>query len=411
MSWRNSKYYDFRRSPYKPNFYYSEKELDFTKENLDYNQFLLQEFFNADLETRKRISNFYIDNFGNRSFAYLKRKYSEWANGNYHLTDLMSGRILSMMPRFLNSEAKHKLGIHQFMSTIKKEVKSFERKQNNRYNQTKYISRTSELLEIFEKEYYEIQTYSYDSLNIYAHRKGMLKDGHRTDMLRDNELIEAIEISKYILKVKLKNLYDQIEQDFQVFLPFIQSLKIGTFDSSFTIKAFDIIINLTKLDTNIIKVPNFKIPEIESKSIFKKYSDKYLAYEFVRINRKSKEQIANSFLNNNDLQLFLNHYIKLSNYDSEVSFDSNFLGESGELKIKARLVPLKLLKTSLLYTFIKLAIYNVITILLITLVIRNEAYALLLIGGFFVGILVFTMISEEIKKIRILIKEMKTYGK
>ena len=117
MSWRYKKYYSYRRSSYRPNFYYSEKELDFTNENLDYNQFLLQEFFNADLETRKKISNYYIDKFGERSFAYLKRKYSKWANGNYHLTDLMSGRILSLMPQFLNSEAKHKLGIHQFIST------------------------------------------------------------------------------------------------------------------------------------------------------------------------------------------------------------------------------------------------------------------------------------------------------
>ena len=258
MSWRYSKYYSYRRSSYKPNFYYSEKEIDFTNENLDYNQFLLQEFFNADVETRRKISNYYINKFGDRSFAYLKRKYSEWANGNYHLTDLMSGRITSMMPLFLNSEAKHKLGIHQFMSTIKKSVKAFERQQNHRYNRTKYISLTSELLEIFEKEYSEIQSYSYDSLNIY---------GHRTDMLKDDELIEAIEISKYILEVKLQNLYDQIERDFQIFPPFIQGLKIGTFESSFTIKAFDIVINLTKLDSNEIKVPNFKIPEIESNSI------------------------------------------------------------------------------------------------------------------------------------------------
>ena len=157
-------------------------------------------------------------------------------------------------------------------------------------------------------------------------------------------------------------------------------------------------------------MPNFKVPEIESNSHFKMYSDKYLAYELVGINRKSKEQIVNSFLNRNDLQLFLNHYNELSNYDSEVSFDSTFLGESGELKIKARLVPPKILKTSLLYSIMKLTIYIVITIFLIALVIKNEAYALLIIGGFFVGIFPFTVISEEIKEIRTLTKEIKTHG-
>lgn len=402
MSLRYNKYYSHRRSSDRPNFYYSEKELDFTNENLDYNQFLLQEFFNADVSTRSEMSNYYIAKFGDRSFAYLKRKYSEWANGNYHLTNLMSGRIISMMPRFLNSEAKHKLGIHQFMSTIKNAVITFESKQNFRSNRTKYISSTSELLEIFEKEYAEIQSYSYDSLNIYGSRK---------DMLNDDELIEAIEISKYILEVKLQNLYNQIERDFQIFLPFIQKLKIGTFESSFKIKVFDIIINLEKLDSNEIKVPNFQIPEIVSNSVFRKYSDKYLAYELLSINRKSKEQIANSFLNTNDLQIFFNHYNELSNYDSEVSFVSTFLGESGELKIKARLVPPKILNTSLLYALIKLTIYIVITISLIAIAIRNEAYILLLFGSFFVGIIAFSMISEEIKEIRALKKELKTYGK
>jgi len=401
MSWRYKKYYSYRRSSYRPNFYYSEKELDFTNENLDYNQFLLQEFFNADLETRKKISNYYIDKFGERSFAYLKRKYSEWANGNYHLTDLMSGRILSLMPQFLNSEAKHKLGIHQFMSTIKKAVKSFQKTQKQRYSRTKYISSTSDLLEIFEKEYNEIQSFSSESLNIY---------GHRTDMLTDNELLEAMEISKYILEVKLQYLYDQLESDFQIFLPFIQKLKIGTFESSFKINDFDIVVNLEKLDSTEIKIPKFKILEIEGNSDFKKYSDKYLAYELVDINRKTKEKIADSFLNKNDLTLFLNHYNELSNSDSEVSFDSKFIGESGELKVKARLVPPKMLKTSMLYSVIKLTIYIVITVSLVALAIRNEAYTLLLFGGLFLGIFAFTLINEEIKKIVTLNKELKTYG-
>lgn len=401
MSRHYNKFYSYRRSSYRPNFYYSEKELDFTNENLDYDQFLLQEFFNADIETRKKISNYYIDKFGERSFAYLKRKFSEWANGNYHLTDLMSGRILSLMPLFLNSEARHKLGIHQFMSTIKKAVKIFQRAQNQRYSRTKHISNTPDILEIFEKEYNEIQSFSYESLNIY---------GHKTDMLTDNELLQAMEISKYILEVKLQSLYDQIERDFQIFLPFIHKLKIGTFESSFKINDFNIVVNLEKLGSTEIRIPKFKILEIEGKSDFKKYSDKYLAYELLDLNRQTKEKFADSFLNKNDLTLFLNHYNELSNSDSEVSFDSKFVGGSGELKIKARLVPPKILKISILYSVIRLTIYIIITVSLIALTIRIEAYTLLLFGGFFVGIFAFTLISEEIKKILTLHKEFKTHG-
>lgn len=402
MSWHYNKFYSYRRSFYRSNFYYSEKELDFTNENFDYNQFLLQEFFNADIETRKKISNYYIDKFGERSFAYLKRKFSEWANGNYHLTDLMSERILSLMPLFLNSEARHKLGIHQFMSTIKKVVKSYQGAQNHRYTGTKHIYNTQDILEIFENEYNEIQSFSYESLNIY---------GHKTDMLTDNELLEAMEISKYILEVKLQSFYDQIERDFQVFLPFIHKLKIGTFESSFKINDFNIVVNLEKLDSTKIRIPKFKIVEIEVKSDFKKYSDKYLAYELFDISRKTKEKFAKSFLNKNDLTLFLNHYNELSNKDSEVSFDSKFIAGSGELKIKAKLVPSKMLKISILYSVIRLTIYIIIIVSLIALSIRKEAYILILFGGFFVGTFAYTLISIEIKKIQTLNKKFKTHGK
>jgi hypothetical protein len=105
MSWRYRSY--------QSKFYFFEKEIDFTTEYLNYEQFLLQEFFTADFKTREKISNYYIEVYGSRSFAYLKRKYSEWANGDYHLTDLMRERILSLMPKFLNENAKNKLGIHE----------------------------------------------------------------------------------------------------------------------------------------------------------------------------------------------------------------------------------------------------------------------------------------------------------
>ena len=401
MSWSFNKYYSYRRSSYRSNFYYSEKEIDFTNETLDYTQFLLQEFFTADLETRKKISKYYLENYGSRSFAYLKRKYSEWANGNYHLTDLMSGRILLIMPNFLNSEAKHKLGIHQFMSTIKKAVKNFESSQKIRYDRTKQISDSSELLRIFENEYNEIQDHSFDSLNLY---------GHQTDMLSDNEIIEAIEISKYILEVKLQKLYEQIERDFNIFLPFIQELKLGTFRSTFNITLFDIDVDIARFNLDDLEMPKFTISEIESNTNFKSYSDKYLAYEMVSIHKNSNEKVSDSFLNKNDLQLFLNHYTDLSKGDSEVKFDSTFIGESGNLMINARLVPAKIIKTSILYSIIKLFIYLTLTASLVGFAIIKEAFTILLFGGYFVGIIAYNFISKEIKELSILRKEYRTHG-
>ena len=402
---------------YSFTFKFLEKDIDFNPDigntYFDFNKFLINEFFNSTDSEMRNILREYERVYGISSYNYLiKTYYQNWKNGERRISNVQFERIVGIMPNLLSKEAKEKLftirkqikynrGKRQFLATIKNVVERFERLQNRRFNRTKYISETFELTEIFKNEYDEIKSYSYENINSYT---------NRTDHLSDDELIEAIEISKYILEIKLQNLFDQIERDFKIFLPFITKFKIGTFESSFNIRGFNIVINIARLDRSEVHMPNFKVPEIESNSHFKMYSDKYLAYELVGINRKSKEQIVNSFLNRNDLQLFLNHYNELSNYDSEVSFDSTFLGESGELKIKARLVPPKILKTSLLYSIMKLTIYIVITIFLIALVIKNEAYALLIIGGFFVGIFPFTVISEEIKEIRTLTKEIKTHG-
>lgn len=402
---------------YSFTFKFSEKDIDFNPDigntYFDFNKFLINEFFKSNDSEMSNILREYQKVYGISSYNYLiKTYYQKWRNGNRTISNVQFERIVRIMPKLLNEEAKEKLskirrqikynhGKRQFLSTIKNAVGRFERNQFGRFKETKIISKTSELTDIFKNEYDEIKSYSYENIKTFS---------SSNNYLSDEELIEAIEISKYILEVKLQSLYDQIERDFQIFLPFIKNLKIGTFESSFKIEAFNIVVNLALVDNSQVRIPKFKIPEIESNNHFKKYSDKYLAYELVSINRTTKKQIANSFLNTNDLQVFLNHYNVLTNYDSEVSFDSNFLGESGELKIKARLVPPKMLKTSLLYSFIKLTVYITVTISLIALAVRNEAYILLLFGVFFVGIFAFTLIGEEIKEIRTLTKELKTYG-
>lgn len=129
------------------------------------------------------------------------------------------------------------------------------------------------------------------------------------------------------------------------------------------------------------------------------------------INQESKEQIADSFLNTNDLQIFINHYYDLLNYNSEVYIYSTFRGESGALGIKARLVPHKILITSLLYEFLKLTAYIVFTISLIIFAMKNGAYLLLLFGIFLVGMFAISLIHEKTKEVRALIKELKTHGK
>lgn len=395
MNWRYRKYRSNRRS-YQPKFFFSEKEIDFTTEYLDYSQFLLQEFFTADLETRQKLSNFYIQEYGSRSFAYLKRKYSEWANGDYHITDLMKERITSIMPKFLNDKAKHKLGIHEFMDSIKNTVKSFQSSQKSTFRNTTNLKQPQEVVSIFEKEYEKIQALTIRNFKF--------------NVLTEEEKEEALEISKYILEIKLQNAFDQIERDFNTFLPFMVKFKRGIFSASYSITAFNLKVDITNTGIDDIEIPKFNINEAEANSRFKEYSDKYLACELVSLNKETNKAISNSFLNANDIQLFFDHYEELSNGESEVSMNSTFQGEGGILSLKAQMKPLKLLKKSIIISSIKLAIYFIVIITLVSLAINHKFFTLLIFGGLFVGIFAFNLVSEEIKQLKSLTKEFKKYG-
>jgi hypothetical protein len=394
MSWRFRKYRSYSR-PYQPKFFFSEKEIDFTTEYLDYNQFLLQEFFTADLETRQKLSNFYVQKFGSRSFAYLKRKYSEWANGDYHLTDLMKERITSIMPKFLNEKAKHKLGIHEFMASIKNTVKSFQTSQKSTFRNTSNLKQPQEVVSIFEKEFEKIQTLTIRNF--------------RFNILMEEEKEEALEISKYILKIKLQKAFDQIERDFNIFLPFMFKFKRGIFSANYSITFFNLKIDITNTSFEDIEIPKFNINEAEANSRFKEYSDKYLAYELDSLHKETNKAIGNSFLNANDIQLFFAHYEELSNGESEVKMNSTFQGEGGILSLNAQIKPLKLLKTSIIISSIKVAMYFILIITLVSLAISHKLFTLLIFGGLFLGSFTLSLVSEEIKQLYNFIEEKKLF--
>lgn len=395
MSWRYRKYRRYSRS-YQPKFFFSEKEIDFTNEYLNYNQFLLQEFFAADLETRQKLSNFYVQKYGSRSFAYLNRKFSEWANGNYHLTDLMRERITSIMPKFLNEAARHKLGIHEFMASIKNTIKSYQSNQKSAPIYATNLKQPQELVSIFKKEYEKIQLLTIQNF--------------RFNVLADEEKEEALEISKYILETKLQKAFDQIERDFNTFLPYMSILKRGIFSAYYSVASFNLRFNIANTVFDDIEIPKFNVNITEANSRFKEYADKYLAYELVSIHNEANKSVSNSFLNANDLQLFFSHFEELSKGESEVIMNSTFQGECGVLTLKAQIKPLKLLRTSIAITSIKLAIFFIVNFTLVLFTIHHKFFTLLIFGGFFVGIFMFSFVIAEIKQLKSLIKEFNTYG-
>lgn len=382
---------------HKSKFYFSEKEIDFTAEHLNYEQFLLQEFFTADLETAKKISDYYYNIHGSRSLAYLERNTSGWVKGRYHLTDLMRERITSIMPKFLNENAKYRLGVHEFMASIKSTVKLFQENQKYRFRNISNLKATREVISIFEKEYEKIQ-----SITIRY---------FRFNVLTEQEKDEALEISKYILDIKLQKDFDQIERDFKIFLPDISKFKRGIFSASYSITAFNVKVDITNEKIDCIEIPRFKINEKEANNRFKEYSDKYLAFELLSLHKETNKAISKSFLNANDIALFYTHYEELINGESEVRMNSTFQGEGGVFVLNVQVKPLKLLKISILGSSIKVVVYFSLIITFVSFVINFELFVFLILVGISLIVLGFNLVSEEIKTLKSIIKEYKTYGK
>ncbi len=379
---------------------YKFKDLDFDfsdSKYLSHWDFMLSEFFNATKEVKKKFLDAYFNEYGVGPYNYMLRTYwYSWEYGNRTVSDTQSWRIYKIMETLLDDNGKHRLGMNEFMMSIKSTVKSFLDTQNKAFSKIQKLNKIQDVTQIFKNELNKIQ-----SLNLVD---------IKPRILTEEEKIEALEISKYILEIKLQKSFDQVERDFNVFLPYMFKFKRGIFSATYSISMFNINVDITNTNIIDVEIPKFKIKEIEANSKFKEYSDKYLAYELVSIHKEAKKSVSISFLNANDIEMFFEHYMELSNGESEVSMNSTFQGEGGILSLKAQMKPLNLLKTSIIISSIKLAIYFIVIITLVSLAITHKHFTLLIFGGFFVGIFALSLVSEEIKQLKSLTKEFKAYG-
>lgn len=380
---------------------YDFKDLEFDFSDGDYFShwdFMLSEFFKASKEIKNEFRKAYINEYGSGPYDHMMRNFwYKWNNGNRVVSDTQSYRIYCLMQNLLDDSAIHRLRMNEFMMSIKSTVKGFIDIQRKTYNKLQNLKNTQDLIQIFVKELEKI--------------KLLILVDIKARVLSEEEKIEALEISKYILEIKLQKTFDQIERDFTIFLPFMFKFKRGIFSANYSISNFNLKLDITNTVIEDVEIPKFKIKEIEANSSFKEYSDKYLSNELLSIHQEANKAISNSFLNVNDMEVFFGHYEELSNGESQVNMNSTFQGEGGVLLWKAQLKPLKLLKTSIIISCIKLTIYFTVFVILVSLAINHELFALLIFGGFFGGIFTFIMISEEITLLKTLTKEYKTYGR
>ncbi len=380
---------------------YKFKDLDFDfsdKNYISHWDFMLSEFFNASPRVKDRFCEAYLKEYGVGAYNHMIRKFwYDWKMGSRVVSDTQSYRIYCLMPSLLDDSALHRLGLNEFMMSIKGTVKGFLQDQKKSYGRNSQVHKTVELVQMFENELDKIRSLELVDIG--------------TLVLTQAEKDEALEISRYILEIKLQNSFDQIETDLNMILPHVLQFNRGVCKSFYSMDVFNLKLDLSKIESENLEVPKFRIKEIESNTSYKEYSDKYLAYELISIHNDACTAVCNAFLNGNDLALFFSHYEQLLNGENVVSMKSTFQGEGGILLLEAHLKPIKLLRESIILSALKLVLYFGVIITLSILALANELYTLLIFGGFFVVSFIFGVISDEVKNIVEVSKEWKSYGK
>lgn len=402
---------------YSFTFHFSETDIDFSPRSdrfFNYHKFLINEFFNSTDDEMLKIMTAYQRRYGQSAFNYvLKNYYWGWRHGNRTLSNVQESRILSIMPELINEDAKqrlnkireearYKLGIEEILSAIKRTVQSYFSSQTSIYSKEKIVS-ADDVVNIFHKEIERAK-----ALQIPQQTSRFGTDN--IIILTEDEKSEALRISQYIVFVKLQKQFNQIEKDFNTFLPFMNGFRRGVFNAIYKISAFNLVVNITNAKFTEIKFPHLNVKEIEANSRFKEYSDKYLAFELVNIQSESNKAIVNAFLNYNDIKVFFDQYEELSNSDSEINMKSNFNGEGGLLNIEVKMKPLKMLRTAIAKSTVKILIYSIVVVGLITWVCAYKIWVLLIYGGLFLGGFYISLVSEEVKSIKTFKSEIKLYG-
>lgn len=395
---------------YSFKFKFSESDIDFNPKSgrfFNYNKFLINEFFNSNDEEMIVIMRVYKEIFGESAYKHVIRNYYwGWRNGNRTLSNVQHDRIVSIMPDLLNEKAKNNLekireearynqGLEDLVSGIKQTVYSYFYNQSLIYKKEEIFS-NEDLNKIFSRE---------------INRANEVKNNYHSYVLNEIERNEMLSISKYIIFTKLKNQIEQISRDFNLFIPYIQNIRQGNIYARFYIRSFDLTIDPYKIKYYEINVPEIILDKINSHSQYKEISDKYLANELVQINRESNLAKSEALLNAYDLELFSSHYMKILQSDNEAKLKYSFEGESGKLYIQASIKSIKVLKTSLTKSIVKIILSITIVAFIIYYALINGLFLIILLLGIFVGKLYFSFLFEEIKIIKGLKQEIKQHGK
>jgi len=336
------------RRQYRPRgkFFFSDRDIDFTGDSFSYEQFLLQEFFSTDVDTLSRIRDAYTVRHGKQAFDYLSRKYHEWREGDFHLTELMRDRILALMPDFLSPKAIHDLGLYEFSQAIKGIIQKHERNRLKLYNgqdgsasgdrahftKNRTWRPSAPMMLTVEdwRDHIANEMRAIESLTTWPHRYRELEA---------EEADEALEIARYILHLKLAQCEQHVLRDLSTMLPYGERLHNIGAKVRYEAPEFGVAFDIAK-GAHSVAMPISSVPElVESNGEYQVYADRYMAYEATNVQVVAGHAECGAAVSDMDLHLLLERIAQLHTTNRVAKLDSSFRGSGGILIVSLEVIP------------------------------------------------------------------------
>lgn len=356
--------------------------------------YIENEFFKADDELFQKVSNLYYNIYGENAYKYLLNTYNSWKTGSVNMSSQTMIRIFECVPRFLTDEKRFVI--------LKNEVLFFLKELHSKQIE-KDVS-LSELDTLFKNYSLQIDDFEKSNMPYMASNK----------IFKVNEIEQFLNVCKYVLKEKLKLVYNQVKNDILLIKEKLSTFNTGIFQASYKISFLKSTIDISLINDIPLNFIQIQPNQIKLSGRYKEYAENYILDELIKLDFLDKKGNVNSYVKSVDFDFFISQYEMLFEAKLSTSLQSEFCGEGGILDLKLEVKVIKSLYTSILYSIIKtFGCFMLIIIAIFSIFKFNlyESMLFLFIGTFIIGSILISVSISEIKSIKESLKDINKYGK
>lgn len=353
--------------------------------------YIENEFFNADRETLRKITDLYYDLYGYGPHKYLIDTYHSWKSGYVSTSGQTMSRIIECVPRFLSDEKRFLI--------LKNEMINFIENLNNKRSYKTF--NINEINEIFIQYLIEIENFNETNLPYLVGKKIFTSD----------EIEQFLMICKYTLIEKLNLAYRQVNNDLKLIKSKLSVIKTGIFKANYQIDLLNAKIDLSSINKKEITFEKLKHLKINPDDKYKIFAEKYILEEFLQMSFIEKDGFKNHHIKSKDLDLFLNQYYEINKTKNEATLKSEFKGEGGFLNLIIDVKSIKKIKISIFYSLIKISVYLLVPLFIFRFFDFFKIFIFLIIGGALIAYYLLEKLFEEVSTVYKLKKQLRIYGK